>query len=103
LRSVRKKGWKQEAYEMYYGEHMQINDIASKLKMSRQAVSNHLRSYPTQFNMEKESRKMLNNEKRKESKRAYSRKYRAENKINADTIKREHETAARILSYERIY
>lgn len=91
--------WKDNAARMYF-DGSPINDIAIETGKSRQSVSGYLKTLPG-FTGEKKRRKEANREKRKEYKRAKNRQYRIPMEINADTMKREHDIAAMLLSHER--
>lgn len=91
--------WKENAQKMYFGGSS-INDIAAETGKSRQSVSGYLKLLPG-FSEEKERRKRENREKRREYKRVKNKQYRIPMEITADTIKREHDIAAVLLSHER--
>lgn len=94
--------WKKQAEELYFESKMGIGDIAVYLGVSRQSVSKHLGELPG-YTEEKNTRKERNRERRREYKREKSREYRngAGDGITADTIRREHDVAALILSREK--
>lgn len=91
--------WKKEAEKMYFNGST-VNDIAAETGKSRQSVSGYLKTLPG-FMAEKNRRKQENGEKRKEYKRLKNRKYRIQMSVTAETMKREHDIAAMILSHER--
>lgn len=92
--------WKEQAAEMYFSNSSSINDISAKTGKSRQAVSGYLKTLPG-FEDEKARRKKLNQDRRKEYKRMKNREYRIPMGITVDTMKREHDIAAMILSHEK--
>lgn len=91
--------WKENAEKMYF-DGSSINDIADETGKSRQAVSGYLKTLPG-YSAEKERRKLANKEKRREYKREKNKQYRIPVEITADTMRREHDIAAMLLSHER--
>lgn len=91
--------WKERAKKMYF-DGGPINAISEATGKSRQAVSGYLKTLPG-FAEEKERRKRKNRENRKEYKRLKNREYRGAAEVTAQTLKREHDIAARILSHEK--
>lgn len=95
--------WKKQAEEMYFTDGSSINDIAAQTGKSRQAVSGYLKTLPG-FAEEKARRKKNGMDRRREYKRIKNREYRSSMGsmgITADTIRREHDIAAMILSNEK--
>lgn len=93
-------GWKKDAADCFFQSHMSIEDIAAYTGVSRQSISAHLKTLPG-FLEEKERRKNVNREKRLQYKREKNREYRASvGEITPETIRREHDVAALILSRE---
>lgn len=99
-----KKDWKQEARDCFFESHMSIEDISSYIGISRQSISGYLKTLPG-YKEEKERRKIVKRENRKEYKREKNREYRASygGGITAETIRREHDVAALILSREKYH
>ena len=91
--------WKADAAKMYF-EGRTVNDIVDITGKSRQAVSGYLNTLPG-YAKEKVRRKLANKEKRRKYKRAKNRQYRIQMGVNRDTMKREHDIAAMILSHEK--
>ena len=95
------KTWQELAKEYYFESHLSINEIVELTSISRQSVSAYLKNQPG-FIEEKERRKNENKIRRKEYKREKNREYRsaASMPVTAESIRREHEIAAMILSHE---
>lgn len=101
------KDWKDMAKELYFAKGMKITDISKELSMSRKSISTFLHSLNA-FEAEKEKRKKESKAKRKEYQRQWDRDNRGKNEnpfgeVNAESIRREHDIAAMILSRERFY
>ncbi len=95
--------WKQRAFEMYYGKHMDIVDISKAVGISRQHVSKYLQEF-TQFRVEKEWRKKQNCIKRHENKKQWDRERRKRftvPAVDSESVRREHEEAVRVLSHDK--
>ena len=94
--------WKQEAEKYYFRHHMKIGEIG----VSRQSISGHLKGCP-EYGKEKERRKAEGRIRRREYKTQKQRAYREEAslsmKITGETLRREHDIAAMILSREKYY
>lgn len=98
-----KTDWKKKAEGMFFLGGSSINDIAAATGKSRQAVSGHLKALPG-FAAEKDRRKQQNRDSRKEYKREKNREYRMSMDtmgVTGETMKREHDIAAMLLSHER--
>lgn len=96
-------GWEECAEKCYFESHMSIQSIAAYINVSRQSISAYLKKLPD-YQKEKESRKAANAEKRKEYKRMKNREYRAAmGAVTQETMRREHDVAALILSREKYY
>lgn len=101
------KDWKDLARELYFARQMKIGDIGKELSVSRKSISTFLHSLE-EFAGEKEKRKQESKAKRKEYQRQWDREHRGKNEnpfgeVNAESIRREHDIAAMILSRERFY
>ena len=110
---MRPANWKSKAEAMFFTSGWSIARISEAIGVSTVSVSKHLNSLP-HYTAERERRK-AQNQSRTEYFRDYKRKCRDETKgkaltaaaykinygVCADTIRREHETAVRILSRER--
>lgn len=93
--------WKEKAKDLFFGSGMGTGEIAEYLGISRQSVSGYLKQLPG-YDVERDRRKTANRENRKEYKRKKNKEYRsAANAVTADTMKREHDIAAMILSREK--
>lgn len=98
-----KYDWKGQAEALFFIEHMSVNDICVILQKTRKYVSAHLQNCED-YEKEKEFRKSLNAGKRKEYKREWDRNNRRTfypGNVTADTMRREHDVAVRVLSSER--
>ncbi len=95
--------WKDEASQMF-SKGAAINDISAATGVSRQSVSAFLKQQPG-YGAEKQRRKESSAARRREYKAAKNREYRsaARDKVTAETMKREHDMAAVILSREKYY
>lgn len=95
--------WKSDAEEYYYRMHKTMSETAELVGKTRQAVSAYIKTLPG-YSAEKELRKKKNVEKRKAYKQEKNREYRklyAGGSITAETMKREHDLAALVLSREK--
>lgn len=92
------KEWKRAAERLFFESHKKIVDIAEELQVSRQWISNYLRTLPG-YTAETERRKARNNQFRKYKKMVWMRDSRTE----AAILRREHEQAVRELSAERYH
>lgn len=94
--------WRADAREQFFREHKSIAEIAGTTRISRQSISGYLKMLPG-YREERERRKMRNAIARREYKREKNREYRAMGAITAETIRREHDVAAMVLSREKYY
>lgn len=93
--------WKDIAKKEFFVNQRAITDIAKLTGISRKTVGKYLVSL-SGYRAEKEKRKQQNVEKRKEYKRQWDKNNRSHSKdVTAAILKREHDIAARILSYEK--
>lgn len=97
-------GWKEEASRMFFQGSAAINDISAATGVSRQSVSAYLKRQPG-YMAEKQRRKESSASRRREYKAAKNRQYRsaARDEVTAETMRREHDIAAAILSRERYH
>lgn len=94
--------WKEKAVGLYFGSGMGIGEIAAYLDLSRQSVSGYLNHLPG-YGAERERRKAVNSSRRKEYKKEKNRQYRACMAVTGETLRREHDIAALILSREKYH
>lgn len=94
--------WKEKARQLFFEEKKSISSIETDTGISRQTLSAYLKTVPG-FQEEKQRRKAENKEKRKEYKRLKNREYRSCQSVTGETMKREHDIAAMILSREKYY
>lgn len=92
--------WKERAREMYFESGMRVGDIAAYLDVSRQAVSGYITSLP-EYQTERERRRQTGAAKRKEYKRRKNQEYRHQDRVTGETMRKEHDMAALILSREK--
>ena len=99
-----KKDWKAQAEELFFGKHMQVSDICLIVGRTRKYVSGHLQECEV-YREEKQYRKKLQEERRRRYQREWDRQNRggctAGGPVTAETMRREHDVAVRILSSER--
>lgn len=95
-----KMPWKERAKEMYFESGMRVGDIASYLEISRQSVSGYIRSLP-EYGAERERRRKAGAIQRKAYKRKKNQQYRKQDGVTGETLRREHDMAALILSREK--
>lgn len=96
--------WKQKAEELFFKEKKSIKEIAELTGISRQSISGYLKQHPD-YQKERAERKARNAVSRKDYKREKNRQYREDYKstVTAETMKREHELAAMLLSHEKYH
>lgn len=96
--------WKMTAKRLFFDEKRSIQEIAEKTGVSRQSISAYLNTLP-EYQKERINRKEKNALRRREYKKEKSRQYREEyrNRITDETIRREHDIAAMILSREKYH
>lgn len=96
--------WRERAEALFYDGGKSIAEIAVETGVSRRSISGHLRNTDG-YLMERQRRKEANEKERKEYKREWDRKNRSAaftgGRITAETIRREHDVAAVILSREK--
>lgn len=100
------RNWGDEAERLFFICDKTIVEIAEELSLSRKAVGGYLKTCAA-FSAEKERRKRKNAAGRREYKREWDRTNRRNpfqlGNGERESLKREHETAAIILSRERFY
>lgn len=98
--------WKEQAEALFFVDHLPIKDVAEIVKKSRRHVSDAIKA-STRYNYQKEYawRKEQSKEKRKEYQREWDRKNRSPSmgEVTSETIRREHDIAAAVLSHEKYY
>ena len=93
--------WKEKAEEMFFNDGLEINEISILLDKSRRSVQGYLSTFPAYIH-EKEKRSTAKREKRREYKRQWDRENRNRyDAVSAESIRREHDVAAMILSHEK--
>lgn len=97
-------GWREESFRMFFQEGLTINEISEETGISRQSISAYLKLQPG-YDGEKQRRRDSNAVRRREYKKQKNREYRsaAHDEVTAETMKREHDIAADILSREKYY
>ncbi|MCM1057719.1 MAG: hypothetical protein NC517_08940 [Firmicutes bacterium] len=96
--------WKEDSLKMFFQGGRSINEITEATGVSRQSISAFLGRQPG-YVEERQRRKAANAVRRREYKREKNREYRSSQMggVTAETMKREHDVAAAILSRERYY
>ncbi len=94
--------WRSAARADFFDRHKSIEEIARKTGISRQSISAYLKKLPG-YKEERQRRKAENALSRKDYKRQKNREYRAMGAVTAETIRREHDVAALILSREKYH
>lgn len=97
-------GWREDCFRMFFQDGAKITDISDATGVSRQSISAYLSRQPG-YDKERQRRKDSNAVRRLEYKRQKNREYRSavHDEVTAETMKREHDMAAAILSRERYY
>lgn len=97
-------GWKEDSSKMFFRDGLTINEIADVTGISRQSISAFLNRQPG-YNEERRKRKGINAVRRREYKARKNREYRSivHGEVTAETMKKEHDMAAAILSREKYY
>lgn len=96
------ENWKEQAKALFFIEKLKIGEISEITGISRKSVSRYIHSL-SGYAEEAERRSKDSASKRKEYKRSWDRK-NGPNRysvIDGDTIRREHDVAAAILSREK--
>lgn len=98
-----KNNWHEKADRLFFTEKLKISEIAVITGVSRRRVSERLRKNEG-YEAERKRRMEENAQRRREAKREYDKKRRktlTDWAVTAETMRIEHDTAARILSYEK--
>lgn len=97
-------GWKKDAFRMFFQDGMGISEISGEIGISRQSISAFLKKQ-SGYGKERQKRKEASAARRKEYKKQKNREYRcaARDGVTAETMRREHDMAAAILSREKYY
>lgn len=102
MESMAGMDWKEKAAGLFFESDMRIGEIAVYLGISRQSVSGYLKGLPG-YEPERERRKAAGMERRKEYKKQKNREYRDCMEVTGETLRREHDVAAVILSREKYH
>lgn len=98
--------WKIEAEKYFFVHHLKIGEIAGLTGVSRQSISDYLKRRPG-YKEEAEHRKAAGRNRRREYKTQKQRAYREEAsvaiQVTGESLRREHDIAAMILSREKYY
>lgn len=97
---MKQADWKTKAARLFFEQGKSLADIAELTGVSRKTLSFYLQSLPG-YVAERKRRKEENRRRRKEYQRDWDRKNRRYSMVNAETMRREHDTAALILSREK--
>lgn len=94
--------WQERAKALFFMEKKSIRQISIMLFKSEKSIYDYLKRLP-EYKQEKEKRKKANKQKRKEYQKQWDRENRADRytSISGESLKREHDVAAMILSAER--
>lgn len=99
-----KEEWKRQAERLFFDEHMKVNEICRAVGRTRKYVSGHLQKCGG-YKEEKLRRKKQQEERRRQYQREWARANRCSpfsaGAVTADTLRREHDIAAKVLSSER--
>lgn len=90
--------WREKAFHMFFKEHMKIVEISKKLNRTRKTISTFLSAHEG-YEAEKERRKKVNQEKRKEYKSNWEKSNRK--LIESACLKRQHNIDVAVLSAEK--
>lgn len=100
---MQKTDWREAAESLFFVEKKSIVEIAAEIGISRRSLSAYLHSRPG-YAAERQRRKTENAEKRKAYQQEWDRTHRPGGRYDAitgETMRREHELAAMILSREK--
>lgn len=94
--------WQAKAKKMYFEDKLNIHEISLKIGITRRSISKYL-NQQSGYKEEFQRRKAANKENRRDYKRNWDRKNRPGRYMNVtgDTLRREHDVAAIILSHEK--
>ena len=96
------KMWQERAKALFFVEKKSIKEISIMLLKSKKSIYDYLKKLP-EYQQEKEKRQKINRQNRKEYQKQWDRQNRADRytSISGESIRREHDIAAMILSAER--
>lgn len=99
----RREDWRGRAEVLFFVEKKSIAAVSKELSISRKSIGVHLKKLPG-YQQEIENRRQKAKQNRRDYQRQWAWKARANryNQVTAETIRQEHDTAARVLSYEKI-
>lgn len=94
--------WQEQAKALFFMEKKSIREISIMLLKSEKSIYRYLKKLP-EYKQEKEKRKKANSQKRKAYQKQWDRKNRVDRyaNISGESLKREHDLAAIILSREK--
>jgi len=94
--------WQERAKALFFMEKKSIREISTIILKSERSVYSYFKNLP-EYKKEKEKRKNTNKQKRKKYQRQWDRQNRGDRytSISRESLKREHDVAAMILSAER--
>lgn len=97
--------WKGQAEALFYLQKKSIREISEATGVSRKSISGHLTRTPG-YEAERSRRKQEHAAGRKDYKREWDREHRSAaacygGPVTAETIRREHDVAALVLSREK--
>ena len=96
------KMWQERAKALFFMEKKSIKEISKMIFKSEKTIQNYFKKLP-EYKQEKEKRKKENRQKRKAYQKQWDRQNKVERytNINGESLKREHDLAAIILSREK--
>ena len=94
--------WQEQAKALFFIEKKTIKEVSQDIYKSERSIRQYLKTLP-QYKKEREKRKTENREKRKTYQRQWDGENRKNryNRIDAESLRREHDLAAIILSKEK--
>lgn len=98
------KMWQERAKALFFMEKKSIKEISRLLLKSEKTIQNYLKKLPEyKQEKEKEKRKKANRQNRKAYQKQWDRQNRVDRytNISGESLKREHDVAAIILSREK--
>lgn len=99
---MKEQHWHESAYDLFFGNHEDIKDIAVELGISRQTVSKYVKSCAA-YNMEKQFRHKQSLQRQSNYKSEWYRSRKSIPDKVYDSLKLEHFEAVKVLSYEKYY
>ena len=96
------KMWQERAKALFFMEKKSIKEISKLLLKSEKTIQNYFKKLP-EYKQEKEKRKKANRQNRKAYQKQWDRQNRVDRytNISGESLKREHDIAAIILSREK--